>query len=161
MCSGALRHRLQCVTVSLHLIEVALFIFIFCRPTCTKLFFALKAHEFSGAWCERRHPGPACTRSVICHLSMFTMTWIYVLPGHNLEFLLFSVVSGLAASLPTLLISTSTSAAERKDQLNAVKMSVYLLCKLTETLEGDSHRQNIITAPGKVNFYQTWNRIPK
>lgn len=62
------------------------------------------------------------------------------------------VVSGLAASLPTLLISTSTSAAERKDHLNAVKMSVYLLCKLTETFESDSYRQNIITAPGKVHF---------
>uniref|UniRef100_A0A674PH39 Condensin complex subunit 1 n=1 Tax=Takifugu rubripes TaxID=31033 RepID=A0A674PH39_TAKRU len=63
--------------------------------------------------------------------------------------LLVQVVSGLAASLPPLLISTSTSAAERKDQLNAVKMSVYLLCKLTETLESESYRQNIITAPGK------------
>lgn len=62
------------------------------------------------------------------------------------------VVSGLAASLPTLLISTSTSATERKDHLNAVKMSVYLLCKLAETFESDSHRQNIITAPGKVRF---------
>lgn len=61
------------------------------------------------------------------------------------------VVSGLAASLPPLLLSTSTPAAERKDQLNAVKMSVYLLCKLTETLESESYRQNIITAPGKVH----------
>lgn len=63
-----------------------------------------------------------------------------------------SVVNGLAASLPTLLMSTSTSAAERKDQLNAVKMSVYLLCKLTENLESDSYRQNIVKAPGKVHF---------
>lgn len=62
------------------------------------------------------------------------------------------VVSGLAASLPSLLISTSTSAGERKDQLNAVKMSVYLLCKLTENLESDSYRQSIIKAPGKVHF---------
>lgn len=61
-----------------------------------------------------------------------------------------SVISGLAASLPTLLVSTSVSAAERKEKLNAVKMSVYLLCKLTETLESDSYRQSIITAPGKV-----------
>lgn len=72
--------------------------------------------------------------------------------GTTFEFSSFLVVSGLAASLPTLLISTSTSAAERKDQLNAVKMSVYLLCKLTEAFESDSYRQNIITAPGKVNF---------
>ncbi|XP_044064795.1 condensin complex subunit 1 [Siniperca chuatsi] len=63
--------------------------------------------------------------------------------------LLVQVVSGLAASLPALLISTSVSAAERKEKLNAVKMSVYLLCKLTETLESDSHRQSIVTAPGK------------
>ncbi|KAM9352803.1 condensin complex subunit 1 [Symphorus nematophorus] len=63
--------------------------------------------------------------------------------------LLVQVVSGLATSLPALLISTSISAAERKEKLNAVKMSVYLLCKITETLESDSYRQSIITAPGK------------
>ncbi|KAM8871151.1 condensin complex subunit 1 [Spinachia spinachia] len=63
--------------------------------------------------------------------------------------LLVQVVSGLAASLPALLLSTSISAAERKEKLNAVKMSVYLLCKLTETFESDSNRQNFVTAPGK------------
>uniref|UniRef100_A0A673AB48 Condensin complex subunit 1 n=2 Tax=Sphaeramia orbicularis TaxID=375764 RepID=A0A673AB48_9TELE len=63
--------------------------------------------------------------------------------------LLIQVVSGLAASLPALLISTTISAAERKENLNAVKMSVYLLCKLTENLESESYRQNIVTAPGK------------
>ncbi|XP_068592223.1 condensin complex subunit 1 [Cebidichthys violaceus] len=63
--------------------------------------------------------------------------------------LLVQVVSGLAASLPALLLSTSVSAAERKENLNAVKMSVYLLCKLTETFESDSYRQSIVTAPGK------------
>lgn len=78
------------------------------------------------------------------------MPQIYVTPRSGFSSL--AVVSGLAASLPSLLISTSTSAAERKDQLNAVKMSVYLLCKLTESLESESYRQNIITAPGKVHF---------
>ncbi|XP_030249337.1 condensin complex subunit 1 [Sparus aurata] len=63
--------------------------------------------------------------------------------------LLVQVVSGLAAALPSLLVSVSVTAAERKEKLNAVKMSVYLLCKLTETLESDSYRQSIITAPGK------------
>ncbi|XP_041842693.1 condensin complex subunit 1 isoform X2 [Melanotaenia boesemani] len=63
--------------------------------------------------------------------------------------LLVQVVSGLAVSLPALLASTSLSAAERKEKLNAVKMSVFLLCKLTENLESVSYRQNIITAPGK------------
>ncbi|XP_049439527.1 condensin complex subunit 1 isoform X2 [Epinephelus fuscoguttatus] len=63
--------------------------------------------------------------------------------------LLIQVVSGLAASLPALLTSTTVSAAERKEKLNAVKMSVYLLCKLTETFESDSYRQSIVTAPGK------------
>ncbi|KAK9513973.1 hypothetical protein VZT92_027466 [Zoarces viviparus] len=63
--------------------------------------------------------------------------------------LLIQVVSGLAASLPALLLSTSFPAAERKENLNAVKMSVYLLCKLTETFESDSYRQSIVTAPGK------------
>lgn len=61
-----------------------------------------------------------------------------------------TVVSGLSVSLPSLLMSTSFSAADRKEQLNAVKMSVYLLCKLTENLESDSYRQGIVTALGKV-----------
>lgn len=76
--------------------------------------------------------------------------WLHIRTTFGFSSLL--VVSGLAASLPALLISTSTSAAERKDQLNAVKMSVYLLCKLTEIFESDAYRQNIITAPGKVHF---------
>lgn len=63
--------------------------------------------------------------------------------------LLVQVVSGLSVSLPSILVSTSLSAAERKEKLNAVKMSVFLLCKLTENLESDSYRQNIVTAPGK------------
>ncbi|XP_056236156.1 condensin complex subunit 1 [Seriola aureovittata] len=63
--------------------------------------------------------------------------------------ILVQVVNGLAASLPAILISTSVSAAERKENLNAVKMSVFLLCKLTETLESYSCRQSIVTAPGK------------
>ncbi|XP_074539180.1 condensin complex subunit 1 isoform X2 [Halichoeres trimaculatus] len=63
--------------------------------------------------------------------------------------LLLQVVSGLAATLPAFFVSTSISTAERKEKLNAVKMSVYLLCKLTEALESDSYRQSIITAPGK------------
>ncbi|XP_035018477.2 condensin complex subunit 1 isoform X3 [Hippoglossus stenolepis] len=63
--------------------------------------------------------------------------------------LLVQVVSGLAATLPALLMATSVSAAERKEKLNAVKMSVFLLCKLTETLEVFSCRQSFVTAPGK------------
>ncbi|CAL8290173.1 unnamed protein product [Merluccius merluccius] len=63
--------------------------------------------------------------------------------------LLIQVVSGLSVSLPALLISTNLSAADRKEQLNAVKMGVFLLCKLTEVLESDSCRQSIVTATGK------------
>ncbi|KAM6910278.1 condensin complex subunit 1 [Xenentodon cancila] len=63
--------------------------------------------------------------------------------------LLVQVVGSLSVSLPTLLMSTSISASERKEKLNAVKMSVFLLCKLTENLESFSYRQNIVTAPGK------------
>uniref|UniRef100_A0A8C5AGF4 Condensin complex subunit 1 n=1 Tax=Gadus morhua TaxID=8049 RepID=A0A8C5AGF4_GADMO len=66
----------------------------------------------------------------------------------TLEFLI-QVVSGLSVSLPALLISTNLSAADRKEQLNAVKMGVFLLCKLTEVLESDSCRQSIVTATGK------------
>uniref|UniRef100_A0A669CAY3 Condensin complex subunit 1 n=1 Tax=Oreochromis niloticus TaxID=8128 RepID=A0A669CAY3_ORENI len=61
----------------------------------------------------------------------------------------YSVLHGLSVSLPSILVSTSLSAAERKEKLNAVKMSVFLLCKLTENLESDSYRQNIVTATGK------------
>uniref|UniRef100_A0A1A8MLI6 Condensin complex subunit 1 n=4 Tax=Nothobranchius pienaari TaxID=704102 RepID=A0A1A8MLI6_9TELE len=63
--------------------------------------------------------------------------------------LLVQVVNGLAVSLPTLLSSVSLSATERKENLNAVKMSVFLLCKLTENLESVSYRQDIVTASGK------------
>ncbi|XP_054903884.1 condensin complex subunit 1 isoform X1 [Poeciliopsis prolifica] len=63
--------------------------------------------------------------------------------------LLVKVVSDLAVSLPTALTSTTFSTAERKEKLNAVKMSVFLLCKLTESLESVSYRQSIVTAPGK------------
>ncbi|XP_037129044.1 condensin complex subunit 1 [Syngnathus acus] len=63
--------------------------------------------------------------------------------------LLVQVVSSLSSSLPSLLISVSFSAAERKENLNAVKMSVFLLCKITECLESDSYRQSFIAAPGK------------
>ncbi|XP_057690513.1 condensin complex subunit 1 isoform X2 [Corythoichthys intestinalis] len=63
--------------------------------------------------------------------------------------LLVQVVGSLSTSLPSLLISASVSAAERKEKLNAVKMSVYLLCKITENLESDSYRRSFIAAPGK------------
>ncbi|XP_034030416.1 condensin complex subunit 1 isoform X3 [Thalassophryne amazonica] len=63
--------------------------------------------------------------------------------------LLLQVVNRLAVSLPTLLLSTPISAADRKENINAVKMSVFLLCKLTENLESDSYRQSIVTASGK------------
>ncbi|XP_035384528.1 condensin complex subunit 1 [Electrophorus electricus] len=63
--------------------------------------------------------------------------------------LLIQVVRGLSVSLPSLLMSGSLSAVDRKQQLNVVKMSVFLLCKLTENLESDSYRESIITAPSK------------
>ncbi|XP_055059356.2 condensin complex subunit 1 [Misgurnus anguillicaudatus] len=63
--------------------------------------------------------------------------------------LLIQVVQSLSVSLPTILLSGSLSATDRKQQLNAVKMSVFLLCKLTENLESDSYRETIVTAPSK------------
>uniref|UniRef100_A0A7N6A5B1 Condensin complex subunit 1 n=1 Tax=Anabas testudineus TaxID=64144 RepID=A0A7N6A5B1_ANATE len=93
-----------------------------------------------------RSQGPLCILehfdtgySVLQHCNSVELT----VKEDTLE-LLVQVVSGLAASLPTLLASTSVSAAERKEKLNAVKMSVFLLCKLTETLESYSCRQKII-----------------
>ncbi|XP_062395183.1 condensin complex subunit 1 [Sardina pilchardus] len=63
--------------------------------------------------------------------------------------LLRQVVRGLSVSLPSMLDAGALSAEDRKLQLNAVKMSVFLLCKFTETLESDSYRQSIVTATGK------------
>ncbi|XP_041964027.1 condensin complex subunit 1 [Alosa sapidissima] len=63
--------------------------------------------------------------------------------------LLRQVVRGLSVSLPSMLDAGVLSAEDRKLQLNAVKMSVFLLCKFTETLESDSYRQSIVTATGK------------
>lgn len=61
------------------------------------------------------------------------------------------VVRGLSVSLPSMLEAGALSAEDRKLQLNAVKMGVFLLCKFTETLESDSYRQSIVTAPSKVS----------
>ncbi|XP_026173220.1 condensin complex subunit 1 [Mastacembelus armatus] len=98
-----------------------------------------------------RSQGPLCILehfdtgySVLQHCNSLDL----VVKEDTLE-LLVQVVSGLAVTLPTVLASTSISAAERKEKLNAVKMSVFLLCKLTETLESFSYRQNVVTASGK------------
>uniref|UniRef100_A0AAY4AS54 Condensin complex subunit 1 n=1 Tax=Denticeps clupeoides TaxID=299321 RepID=A0AAY4AS54_9TELE len=61
----------------------------------------------------------------------------------------YSVLQGFSVALPSLLLSGSLSAVDRRHHLNAVKMGVFLLCKLTESLESDSYRQSIVTAPGK------------
>ncbi|KAG7271553.1 hypothetical protein CRUP_027827 [Coryphaenoides rupestris] len=98
-----------------------------------------------------RSQGPLCVLehfdtgySVLRHSSTVDLS----VKEDTLE-LLIQVVSGLSVSLPALLISTNLSAADCKEQLNAVKMAVFLLCKLTEVLESDSCRQSIVTAPGK------------
>uniref|UniRef100_A0AAY4AWB2 Condensin complex subunit 1 n=1 Tax=Denticeps clupeoides TaxID=299321 RepID=A0AAY4AWB2_9TELE len=59
------------------------------------------------------------------------------------------MIRGFSVALPSLLLSGSLSAVDRRHHLNAVKMGVFLLCKLTESLESDSYRQSIVTAPGK------------
>lgn len=105
---------------------------------------------------KRRHAGVADTRLVSHSHTCITPSLILllVMPSesklHFPQCSLFSVVKGLSVSLPTLLLSGSLSAVDRKQQLNAVKMSVFLLCKLTETLESDSYRETIVTAPSKV-----------
>ncbi|XP_046890752.1 condensin complex subunit 1 [Hypomesus transpacificus] len=98
-----------------------------------------------------RGQGPLCILehfdtgySVLQHCKSVDM----VVKEDTLE-LLVQVVSGLSVSLPAFLLSTSFSAQDRKEQLNAVKMGVFLLCKLTENLESDSNRQSIVTAPSK------------
>uniref|UniRef100_A0A672RV31 Condensin complex subunit 1 n=1 Tax=Sinocyclocheilus grahami TaxID=75366 RepID=A0A672RV31_SINGR len=92
-----------------------------------------------------RSQGPLC---ILEHFDTAYSVLHYI--SHNVsQCSLFSVVRGLSVSLPTLLLSGSLSAVDRKQQLNAVKMSVFLLCKLTETLESDSYRETIVTAPSK------------
>lgn len=63
--------------------------------------------------------------------------------------LLIQIIQGLSISLPSQLLSGSLSTTDRKEQLNAVKMSIFLLCKLTEYLESDSYRESVVTAPTK------------
>ncbi|XP_066508931.1 condensin complex subunit 1-like isoform X2 [Hoplias malabaricus] len=98
-----------------------------------------------------RSQGPLCilehfdtVYSVLQHCRVVDVT----LKEDTLQFLI-QVVRGLSVSLPSLLLSSTLSAADRKQQLNAVKMSVFLLCKLTENLESESCRESIITAPSK------------
>lgn len=74
------------------------------------------------------------------------------LPWFIFSSCVFIVVQGLSVSLPPLLLSGSLSVPDRKEQLNAVKMSVFLLCKLTEYLESDSYRESVVTAPSKVLY---------
>lgn len=116
--------------------------------------FLFKALQLSGAECERGYSGIARARLDLFDIFIIIKLrkdYVDMLGWSCIVWILFlSVVSGLAASLPALLISTSVSAAERKEKLNTVKMSVYLLCKITETLESESYRQSIVTAPGKV-----------
>uniref|UniRef100_A0A671LUR3 Condensin complex subunit 1 n=1 Tax=Sinocyclocheilus anshuiensis TaxID=1608454 RepID=A0A671LUR3_9TELE len=86
-----------------------------------------------------RSQGPLC---ILEHFDTAYSVLHYI--SHNVsQCSLFSVVRGLSVSLPTLLLSGSLSAMDREQQLNAVKMSVFLLCKLTETLESDSYRETI------------------
>ncbi|XP_061919776.1 condensin complex subunit 1 isoform X1 [Entelurus aequoreus] len=93
----------------------------------------------------------------LCILEHFDTAYSVLQHTHSVDLsvkedtleLLVQVVNSLATSLPVLLLSTSVSAAERKEKLNAVKMSVFLLCKITEYLESDSYRQSIITTSGK------------
>ena len=155
----ALRHWLQCATVSL-VTHICLLFFLSCIVSTILSSFQIlvsliKAQQRSGLEHQRGHYWIAHTRSDLPRLHKHL--WIKVMislcsnqcsqppPVHY-----FTVVSGLSVSLPALLISTDLSTADRKDQLNAVKMGVFLLCKLTEVLESDSCRQSIVTAPGKV-----------
>ncbi|XP_066568478.1 condensin complex subunit 1 isoform X2 [Amia ocellicauda] len=63
--------------------------------------------------------------------------------------LLVKVVSGLAVSLATVLSSPSLPAADRKQQQTAVKMAVFLLCRLVESLESAACLPGYVTAPSK------------
>ncbi|KAJ8289899.1 hypothetical protein GJAV_G00006550 [Gymnothorax javanicus] len=109
---------------------------------------AAPLHSFRAAL---RSQGPLCilehfdtAYSVLKHFQVVDVS----VKEDTLE-LLVQVVNGLSVSLPSLLLSTSLSAVDRKQQLNAVKMAVFLLCKLSEHLESDSYRQSIVTAPSK------------
>ncbi|KAM6967731.1 condensin complex subunit 1 [Aplochiton taeniatus] len=104
-------------------------------------------HSFKAAL---RSQGPLCVLehfdtgySVLQHCNTLDLS----VKEDTLE-LLIQVVRGLSVSLPALL-SAPIMAADCKEQLNALKMSVFLLCKLTEALESDSYRQSILTAPTK------------
>ncbi|XP_036412389.1 condensin complex subunit 1 [Colossoma macropomum] len=98
-----------------------------------------------------RSQGPLCVLEhfdTVYSVLQHSRTVDVALKEDTLEFLI-QVVRGLSVSLPSLLMSGTLSAADRKQQLNAVKMSVFLLCKLTENLESDSCRESIVTAPSK------------
>uniref|UniRef100_A0A8C9R0G1 Condensin complex subunit 1 n=1 Tax=Scleropages formosus TaxID=113540 RepID=A0A8C9R0G1_SCLFO len=97
-------------------------------------------HNFKAAL---RSQGP------LCILEHFDTPFSVLRHFQSLDLAHLIVVSVLSVSLPSLLLSTSLSAVDKKQQLNAVKMSVFLLCKLAESLESDSYRQSIITAPSK------------
>ncbi|XP_028834009.1 condensin complex subunit 1 isoform X1 [Denticeps clupeoides] len=109
-------------------------------PSCLKSFKA-----------AMRSQGP------LCILEHFDTVYSVLQQGSHVDLtvkedaleLLVQVIRGFSVALPSLLLSGSLSAVDRRHHLNAVKMGVFLLCKLTESLESDSYRQSIVTAPGK------------
>ncbi|KAM9851674.1 condensin complex subunit 1 [Aulostomus maculatus] len=107
--------------------------------------------------CVSRFKAALRSQGPLCILEHFDTGYSVLQHSNSVELnvkedtleLLVQVVNSLATSLPSLLVSTAFSSTDRKANLNAVKMSVYLLCKITETLESDSYRQSIVTVHGK------------
>uniref|UniRef100_A0A8C4S641 Condensin complex subunit 1 n=1 Tax=Erpetoichthys calabaricus TaxID=27687 RepID=A0A8C4S641_ERPCA len=84
--------------------------------------------------------------SVLCHFQSVDPA----VKEDTLE-LLIQAVSSLSSDLPAQLDDPNNTAQHRKELLNVVKMSCYLLSKLTEAFENETSRAGLITAPSKGN----------
>ncbi|XP_041124079.1 condensin complex subunit 1 isoform X2 [Polyodon spathula] len=107
--------------------------------------------QISGFRTALRSKGPLCILehfdtpySVLYHFQSAEAA----LKEETLE-LLVQAVSRLSSALPAQLDDASLDSAQRRDLLNAVKMSCFLLSKLAESFENDAYKPGIIAATSK------------
>ncbi|RXM36742.1 Condensin complex subunit 1 [Acipenser ruthenus] len=107
--------------------------------------------QISGFRAALRSKGPLCILehfdtpySVLYHFQSAETP----LKEETLE-LLVQVVSRLSSALPAQLDDASLDSAQRRDLLNTVKMSCFLLSKLAESFENDAFKPGIVTATSK------------
>ena len=66
-----------------------------------------------------------------------------------------AVVTRHSGQLVEVLEADTTTAHDRQNHLNVLKMAVYLLCQFTESLEGDACKPTTVQITGRVSILVT------